>query len=62
MIFAMKVKMFQEGSDYKMAEMSINQWLAENPQIKVIAIAQSESGDIAGKWSMITTILYEAVG
>jgi hypothetical protein len=60
MVMAMKIKMFQEGSDYKMAEERINQWLEENPRIKVIAIAQSESGDEAGKWSMTTTILYKS--
>jgi hypothetical protein len=54
----MQVKIFH--GKVREVESSINEWLHENPAIKIIQMTQSESGD-SSDWSMVVTLLFEFI-
>jgi hypothetical protein len=53
-----KIKIFSTFQDVATSEVEINEWLAENPNIRVIQLLQSEIGTPQG-WNLIISILYE---
>lgn len=53
-----KIKIFSTFQDVPVLEAQINDWLAENPKVRIIQMLQTESNRPQG-WNLIITILYE---
>jgi hypothetical protein len=53
-----KIKIFSAYQDVPALEGTINDWLSENPKVRIIQILQTESNRPQG-WNLIITILYE---
>jgi hypothetical protein len=54
-----KIKIFTTYQDVAALEVEINEWLVENPNIRVIQLLQSEVGTPQG-WNLIISFFYEA--
>jgi hypothetical protein len=53
-----KMKIFSTFQDVAAIEVEINDWLAENANIRIIQVLQSEQSTPPG-WNLIITIFYE---
>jgi hypothetical protein len=53
-----KIKIFACFQDVSALEVEINDWLSENPSIRIIQMLQSELNTQQG-WHLIITVFYE---
>jgi hypothetical protein len=54
-----KIKIFSVYQDIAALELEINDWLAQNPNIRIIDFVQTQTNTSQG-WNLIITILYES--
>jgi hypothetical protein len=54
-----KVKIFSSLQDVAALEVEINDWLSENPNVRIIDMLQTQSTTPQG-WNLIITVFYEA--
>jgi hypothetical protein len=53
-----KIKIFISFQDTAAFEVEINDWLSQNPNIRIIQILQTTQNSPKG-WNLIITLLYE---
>jgi hypothetical protein len=54
-----KIKIFSVYQDISALELEINDWLAQNPNTRIIEMLQTQSNTTQG-WNLIITVLYES--
>ena len=54
-----KIKIFISFQDASVLEVEINDWLLENPNVRIIQMLQTTQNTPKG-WNLVITILYEA--
>jgi len=53
-----KIKIFISFQDASVLEVEINDWLLENPNVRIIQMLQTTQNTPKG-WNLVITILYE---
>jgi hypothetical protein len=53
-----KIKIFTSFQDVSALEVEINDWLSQNPNVRIIQMLQSDVDTPQG-WSLIITVFYE---
>ena len=56
-----KIKMFSAYHDIAAIEQEMNHWLAQNPDILITNVAQSQTNVLPQGWILIISIFYEIV-
>jgi len=54
-----KIKIFSVYQEISALELEINDWLAQNPNIRIIEMLQTQTNTPQG-WSLIISVLYES--
>lgn len=56
-----KIKIFSAYQDIAAIEADINEWLASNPDLRIIDVVQSQTYVPPQRWNLVISVLYETV-
>ena len=54
-----KIKIFSAYHDIAAIEQDINDWLARNPDIRIVDVTQSQTNVAPQGWNLVISVVYE---